>query len=105
MGTDGERRVWERLPLAIPVFMRGIDKSGKEFLDVTVALNVSRGGALVVSRHPLGRSSKLSLQIPRSPVTKSPLPEPAGPFKARVVRTHNREIYNLYALRFSRPLI
>lgn len=105
MSNGTERRAWQRLPLAIPVFVRGTDKSGKQFLDFTVALNVSAGGALVVSRHMLARSSRLSLEIPTSPMPKLPLPEASRIQKARVVRTDDKEAYNLYALCFQRPLI
>ncbi len=105
MKTDADRREWKRLPLAIPVFVRGTDKNGKEFLDFTVALNVSGGGALLVSRQPLSRSAKLSLEIPSSPLPQAITAESARSFKAQVVRTASKENYNLYALRFRRPLI
>src|SRR5260370_42585230 len=62
-----ERRHWQRLPLAIPLFVRGVDKHGKDFLDFTVALNISAGGALVAIRRPLPRASVLSQEVPSSP--------------------------------------
>jgi len=105
MNNGTERRAWQRIPLAIPVFVGGTDKSGKQFLDFTVALNVSAGGALVISRHALARSAKLSLEIPTSPKPKLPLPEPSHIQKARVIRMEDKEAYNLYALRFNHPLI
>ena len=41
-----DRRQWERLPLAIPVFVRGIEPSGKQFIEFATALDISVGGAL-----------------------------------------------------------
>jgi PilZ domain-containing protein len=101
-----ERRLWQRLPLAIPLFVRGVDKHGKDFLDFTVALNISAGGALVATRRALPRSSRLSLEI-------SPSPGPqlieqlqsVRSLEARVVRLTIQDSYNLCALRFRRPLI
>lgn len=96
----------ERLPLAVPLFLRGVDKNGKEFMDFTLAANVSAGGALVATRRALPASSKLSIEIPTAP-----LPEliralqSVRTLKGRVVRTFNKGAYNLCALRFTRPLI
>ena len=105
MKAETERRAWERLPLPIPLFVRGVDGSGKEFLEFTVALNLSAGGALVVCHHPLARSARLSLEIPSGPAPKFPLPEPARSLRARVIRTITKDVYNLHALSFNRPLI
>ncbi len=91
--------------MAIPLFLRGVDKGGKEFLDFTAALNVSAGGALVISRHPLSRSSKLTIEIPKAPVPMSPLPASVRFLKARVVREATKVPFNVYALRFNRPLV
>jgi len=89
----------------VPLFLRGVDKRGKEFLDFTAALNVSAGGALVVSRHPLGRSARLTIEIPSVPMPANTMPSPIRHLKAKVVRTSAKEIYNVYALRFNRPLV
>jgi hypothetical protein len=91
--------------LAVPLFLRGTDKGGKEFLDFTAAINVSAGGALVISRHPLSRSAKLTIEIPSVPLPQAALPPPVRHLKARVVRSAPKEVYNIYALRFSRPLV
>jgi hypothetical protein len=91
--------------MAVPFFMRCTDENGKEFVDFTVALNVSRGGALVTSRHTLPRTSKVSLEIPASPMWQLSFPSRSfRSFKARVVRTTHQVPYRLYALRFTPPL-
>jgi len=101
-----ERRQWQRLPLAIPLFLRGSDRSGKEFLDFTTALNVSAGGALIAARRPLRTSARLSLEIPSSPLPRlSASLDAVNSLKAKIVRTTNKDTYSLYALRFNRPLL
>ena len=101
-----ERRHWQRLPLAIPLFVRGVDESGKDFLDFSVALNIGGGGALVITRRALPRSSRLSLEVPSSPwpQLKARL-QLVRSLQARVVRLTNQDSYHLCALRFKRPLV
>src|SRR5260370_12022419 len=100
-----ERRHWQRLPLAIPLFVRGVDKHGKDFLDFTVALNISAGGALVAIRRPLPRASVLSLEVPSSPWPQlTARLQSVRSLQARVLRTADNASFNLCALRFMRPL-
>src|SRR5689334_15926444 len=63
-----ERRKHQRLPLSIPVFIRGIDEGGKEFLEFATALNISAGGVLLATRRSLPKSSAVSLEIPVAPL-------------------------------------
>ncbi len=105
MKNFADRREWKRLPLAIPVFVRGTDKNGEEFLDFSVALNVSGGGALLVCRQPLSRSARLSLEMPSTPLPLAFQLESPRSLKGRVIRTASKDSDNLYALRFNRPLI
>lgn len=101
-----ERRRFHRLPLAIPLFLRGVDKDGKEFLDFTQALNFSAGGALVATRRSLPRGSWLHLEMPTAPVPILHLPrQQKRALAGRVVRNMGRETYYLCAVRFARPLI
>lgn len=104
LGT--ERRRWQRLPLAIPIFVRGVDERGKEFLDFANTLNISGGGALLAIRRYLPRSSQVALEIP-----SAPLPHLAAQahavqrLQARVTRVIHSERCHLSGLRFSRPLV
>src|SRR2546428_1291934 len=66
-----ERRRWERLSLAIPVFVHWINAQGREFLEFSTLLNASAGGALLVIRKPLRRWSRVSLEIPAAPLLKN----------------------------------
>jgi hypothetical protein len=93
---DLERRQFQRLPLEIPLFLRGVDKEGKKFLDFTVALDISAGGALVATRRLLARASWLYLEMPTAPVP--PFTRPVQPKRAlsgRVVRTTDKGTYYL----------
>ena len=56
-----ERRRWQRLPLAIPVFIRCQDENGKDILEFATALNVSAGGMLVAVRRMLPDVEQYSL--------------------------------------------
>jgi len=101
-----DRRRWQRLPIPVPMFVSGVDERGKGFLEFSTGLNISAGGALMVTRRHLPRSSKVSLQIPTPPfpkqVSSQVLPRK---LKARVVRVRNADGYYLSGLAFSRPLV
>src|SRR5579864_2149124 len=104
VGTD--RREWPRLPLAIPVFVRGRDGKGKEFLEFATALNVSAGGMLVAIRRVLPSVAQLVLEIPSAPVAAlAPLPTAARTLRAKTLRTTPAHGYYLLGLKFSRPLL
>jgi hypothetical protein len=101
-----ERRRFQRLPLAIPLFLRGVDKEGKDFLDFTLALDISAGGALVATRRSLARASWLHLEMPTAPIPAFHLPfQSKRALSGRVVRSMDRDSYYLCAVRFARPLI
>ena len=100
-----ESRKWERLPLAIPVFVRSRDDKGKEFLEFATALNIGGGGALVALRRGLPQSARVMLEIPSAPLAASPsLPKSSRMLRARAVRVHQADGYHLLGLKFARPL-
>lgn len=100
-----ERRRWSRLPLAIPVFVKG-RVGQKEFLEFATALNVSAGGMLVAVRHSLPPEQEISLEIPSAPlVALASLPKAARTLRATVLRMAHVEAYNLVGLRFAQPLM
>ena len=101
-----ERRKWRRLPLAIPVFVRGRDDNGKEFLEFATALNVSAGGALVAVQRNLPASGRISLEIPSGHMADLPgMPKATRRLPAKLVHIQPASQYNLIGLRFSRPLL
>jgi PilZ domain len=101
-----ERRHWARLSLAIPVFVRGINGQGTEFLEFSTLLNESAGGALLVTRKALRLSSRVSLEIPSSQILKSvTLRGAVRVLRARVIRITYGAGWNLCGLQFARPLV
>jgi len=103
---ENERRLWPRLPLAIPVFVRSRDEKGKEFLEFATALNVSAGGALVAVRRSLPMAAQVLLEIPSAPLSATTtLPKAARALRARTLRVTHAEGYHLIGLKFSRPLL
>jgi len=103
---ETERRRWTRLPLAIPVFVRGRDEQGKEFLEFATALNVGAGGMLVAIRRVLSAVAQIRLEIPSSPVAElAPLPRASRSLRARTLRITPAQGYYLVGIKFSRPLL
>jgi hypothetical protein len=101
-----ERRRWPRLPLAIPVFVRGRNGQGKDFLEFSILLNESAGGVLLAIRKPLRRWSRVSLEIPSAPLLRNiKLPRTVRMLRARVVRISYLGSCNLCGLQFARPLL
>jgi hypothetical protein len=101
---DGERRRWHRIPIALPVFIRGRDDEGQNFMEFTTALNISAGGALVIIRHDqVSARTRLSVEIPAAP-----LPEP-GSFRRQLngelVRVESLLGWAICGLQFAIPLL
>jgi hypothetical protein len=101
-----ERRKWSRLPLAIPVFVRGRDGKGNEFLEFATALNVSAGGMLLAVRRVLPPACDLRLEIPCAPSASESMDPPvARNLRARTLRNTPAAGCYLLGLKFSRPLL
>lgn len=102
-----EKRVWMRIPLAIPVFVRGKDKNGREFLEFTCALDLSAGGILLASKHRLARRGRVSIEVPVPPMPKLEVVQaPAGnTINARPVRVAHANGMMLYGMKFARPVL
>lgn len=100
-----ERRRSQRLAFAIPIFARGVDDAGKEFLEFTTTLNVSAGGALLVMRRGVALDSRILLEIPAAPLPRvATTPDIVRTLQARVVRVTFSQPSYLWALRFNQPL-
>ena len=50
-----ERRRFQRLRLQVPMFIRGRDAYGEQFLELAKTLDISAIGAFITSPRPLGR--------------------------------------------------
>lgn len=100
-----ERRRSQRLPLAIPIFAKGADDRGQDFLEFTSTLNISATGALVAMRRYLPPSSKVLLEIPAAPLPRvSVPPQFVRTLQANLVRVIFAHPSYLWALRFHQPL-
>ncbi len=100
-----EQRKWSRLQLAIPVFVRSKDEKGKESLEFATAVNISAGGALVVVRRSLAKSSAVSLEIPSAPIgVGHGIRRSSKAIRARTVWVTHLNDYHLLGLKFARPL-
>jgi PilZ domain len=101
-----EQRRWLRLPLAIPVFVRGLDGHGKGFLEFSTLLNESAGGALLAIRRSLRPSSRISLEVPSAPISvRAGLPHAIKMLRARVIRITSVNGWNLCGLQFTRAIV
>ena len=100
-----ERRRSERLKLQIPVFLRGQDSSGFEFLELTKTVDISATGALLLSRRPLHPDQVLRITIPVSSEQVSGLvPAETPPIQLRVQRAVPAGDMYLIATEFTTPL-
>jgi len=100
-----ERRRSERIPLAVPIFARGLDDQGKEFLEFTTTLNISTRGALLAMRRYLPPESSVTLEIPAAPLPRlSARPKLVRTLHAEIVRVIASEPSYLWALSFTHPI-
>jgi hypothetical protein len=100
-----DARKWVRLQLAIPIFVRARDGGGNDSLEFATALNISAGGALVVVRRSVPKSTMISLEIPSVPIgPTSGLPSSSRVLRAKAVWVAHLDDYHLLGLKFVRPL-
>lgn len=103
---DTERRAWDRLPLAVPVFVRSHAEDGKEFLEFATAVNISAGGALIAVHRPLRPLAQVSLEIPSAPLGASaPVPKSSRNLRAQIIYVTHADGYHLLGMKFSQPLL
>ncbi len=94
-----------RIRLQVPVFLRGTDVSGAEFVELTKTLNISSTGACITSAHILRPDQTVHLTIPApSPASSSLVPSETPPIIAKVLRQDSAGEMRLFGLEFVRPL-
>jgi hypothetical protein len=101
-----QRRRSPRIRLQVPVFLRGVDSSGVEFIELTKTVNISATGACIASTHLLRPDQVINLTVPApSPTSSSSLvPNETPPISAKVLRQSNAGDIRLFGLEFLRPL-
>lgn len=99
--ASAERRRSARLRLQIPLFIRGTDASGAEFLDLTKTLDISATGALLTSPRALRLDHPILLTIPApSPASSGSTPPSTPPIQARVRRQQHVGDVHLIGVEF-----
>jgi hypothetical protein len=66
-----ERRRERRVPVHLPIVIRGTDRTGVSFEERTSSENLCRGGAAFATRYPLDLGSQLEIHIPVIPAAAS----------------------------------
>ena len=95
----------QRIRLQVPVFLRGTDVSGAEFIELTKTLNISSTGACITSAHILRPDQTVHLTIPApAPASSSLVPSETPPIIAKVLRQESAGQMRLFGLEFLRPL-
>lgn len=100
-----ENRRSQRLHLQVPLFVRGKDAYGEQFLDLAKTLDISSLGAFLTCPRPLTINDVVILTIPAPSITSSGL-VPAGmpPIQARVKRQQEAGDVHLVGVEFLKPI-
>ena len=94
-----------RIRIQIPVFLRGTDALGVDFIELTKTLNISSTGACITSVHILRPDQMVHLTIPAPAAASSSLvPSETPPIVAKVLRQESAGHMRLFGLEFLRPL-
>jgi hypothetical protein len=89
----------------VPIFVRGVDARGEEFLDLTKTLNISAVGAFLALGRLLRIGEMLTLTVPApAPAASGLMPPPTPPIQARVRRFEATGAVNFFGVEFLKPL-
>ena len=102
---DTERRRYQRIHLQIPLFIRGKDAQGEQFMELAKTLDISAIGAFLASPRPLTVNGFITLTIPAPSITSSGL-VPAGmaPIQAKIRRQQEAGDVYLVGVEFLKPI-
>jgi hypothetical protein len=103
--NPAERRRSPRIHLHVPVFLRGVNARGEEFLELAKTLDISAVGAFIASPRSVQANEYVSLTIPAPPPPHSGLvPAETPPIPARVRRLQTAGDVHLVGVEFLKPL-
>jgi hypothetical protein len=102
--TPAERRHSQRIHVQIPMFVRGTDAAGLEFLDLTKTLDISATGAYLASPRAIRTNQVVNLTIPAPSAPSSGLPPGTPPIQARVRRHRVADGIHLLGVEFLKKL-
>jgi PilZ domain len=100
-----EQRRSQRIQLQVPLFIRGKDYHGEQFLELAKTLDISALGAFITCPRSLSVGEIVTLTIPAPSITSSAL-VPAGmpPIQARVKRQQEAGDVHLVGVEFLKPI-
>lgn len=100
-----EHRRSPRISLQVPLFVRGRDPLGEQFIELGKTLDISALGAFIASPRALEIKGFITLTIPAPSITSSGL-VPAGmaPIQAKVKRQQEAGDVYLVGVEFLKPL-
>jgi hypothetical protein len=102
---SAKTRATSRIRIQIPVFLRGYDATGLEFIELTRTLNISARGACIASGHLLRPGQTVHLTIPAPATASSSLvPSETPPIAAKVKRQQTLGDLKVFGLEFLRSL-
>jgi PilZ domain len=102
---SSKQRRSPRIRLQVPVFLRGQDASGVDFVELTKTLNISAFGACIASTHILRPDQIVHLTIPTpSPASSGLVPNETPPITAKILRQQSAGELRLFGVEFVRPL-
>ena len=102
--TPAERRRSQRIHVQIPMFVRGTDAAGLEFLDLTKTLDISATGAYLASPRPIRTNQLVNLTIPAPPSPAATMPAETPPIQARVRRHRSAHGIHMLGVEFLKAL-
>ncbi len=102
--NPAERRRSQRIHVQIPMFVRGTDAAGLEFLDLTKTLDISATGAYLASPRPIRTNQLVNLTIPAPSPSSATLPAETPPIQARVRRHRATDGIHLLGVEFLKAL-
>ena len=102
--SPAERRRSQRIHVQIPMFVRGSDAAGLEFLDLTKTLDISATGAYLASPRAIRTNQVVNLTIPAPSPASATLPVETPPIQARVRRHRSTDGIHLLGVEFLKAL-
>jgi PilZ domain len=100
-----KQRRFPRIRLQVPIFLRGQDASGVDFVELTKTLNISASGACIASTHLLRPDQVVHLTIPTpAPASSGLVPNETPPIAARVLRQQAAGELRLFGVEFLKTL-
>jgi hypothetical protein len=100
-----DRRRFHRIHLQVPLFIRGRDAHGEQFVELGKTLDISGLGAFVICPRSLAINDIITLTIPAPSIISSGL-VPAGmpPIQAKVKRQQEAGEAHLVGVEFLKPI-